>query len=377
VKSLYGLTTAPRLWFQHLFDALLSLGFIQCFFEPCMLIRRNLMIIIYVDDAGISAKHECDIDHLIEDLTGLGFELKKEGSFVEFLGIKFTRHTDGSVELTQKELTEKILRATNMMDCNPNRTPAREQGLGDDPDGAPMAESWSYPSIVGMMIYLSTNTRPDIAFAVSQVARFNRQPKQSHATALKMIIRYLKGTVDKGIIMHPSKALSLAMYVDADFAGLYGVESPRSPISARSRTGFVLFLADCPLYWKSFLQSKTAHSTLEAEYCALSSSLRTMLPLRSLLLEILNRLELPNDWSASVHAKVFEDNQGALLLAVNHRLTNRTKYFHIDWHFFWDYQRLDYFSCHPVDTKLQCGNYLTKGLPCVPFEAERYLSQRF
>jgi hypothetical protein len=48
-----------------------------------------------------------------------------------------------------------------------------------DPDGELMTEEWSYPSIVGMLLYLSTNTRPDIAFAVSQVARFSYSPQNS------------------------------------------------------------------------------------------------------------------------------------------------------------------------------------------------------
>jgi hypothetical protein len=52
-----------------------------------------------------------------------------------------------------------------------------------------------------MLIYLTTNTRPDIGYAVSQVARYNKDPKQTHATAVKMIIRYLKRTRDKGMIV--------------------------------------------------------------------------------------------------------------------------------------------------------------------------------
>jgi hypothetical protein len=51
-----------------------------------------------------------------------------------------------------------------------------------------MEEDWSYPSIIRMLLYHSTNTRPNIAFAISQMARFNHNPKKSHATAIKMII---------------------------------------------------------------------------------------------------------------------------------------------------------------------------------------------
>jgi hypothetical protein len=48
-----------------------------------------------------------------------------------------------------------------------------------------------------MLLYLATNTRPDIAFAVSQVARFSNDPKACHATAVKTIVRYLQKTRER------------------------------------------------------------------------------------------------------------------------------------------------------------------------------------
>jgi hypothetical protein len=59
---------------------------------------------------------------------------------------------------------------------------------------------WHYASIVGMFLYLAINTRPDIRFAESQVARFYNDPKKSHASAVQMILRYLKRTADKGLV---------------------------------------------------------------------------------------------------------------------------------------------------------------------------------
>jgi hypothetical protein len=89
-----------------------------------------------------------------------------------------------------------------MSDCNPNLTPVTQLTLGIDPDGKPYNKTWSYPSIVGMLLNLSTNTpRPDITYAVSQVARFNHSPTKSHASAIKTIVRYLLRTSDKGTIV--------------------------------------------------------------------------------------------------------------------------------------------------------------------------------
>jgi hypothetical protein len=80
-----------------------------------------------------------------------------------------------------------------------------------------MVEEWSYPSIVGMLVYLSINTRPHICFAVSQVARFDHSTKESHATAFKMIVRYLHRTSDKGRIVRPTGTLQIDCFALADF----------------------------------------------------------------------------------------------------------------------------------------------------------------
>ena len=158
------------------------------------------MIVCYVDDAGIAAIHVELIDELITQLVNLGFKLTREGSFAEFLGIKFTQDPKRkAITLTQKGLIKKIVEATNMLKCSPNWLPASPTGLGSDPNGLPMRETWSYASMFGMLLYLTTNTCPDIAFAVSQVARFNHAPKQSHAAAVKMIVQYWARTADCGM----------------------------------------------------------------------------------------------------------------------------------------------------------------------------------
>jgi hypothetical protein len=69
-----------------------------------------------------------------------------------------------------------------------------------------------------MMHYLN-HTRPDCVFAVHQCARYTFEPKKSHEAAVKRIVRYLKGNMDKGIILDPSNDLTLDCYPDADFAG--------------------------------------------------------------------------------------------------------------------------------------------------------------
>jgi hypothetical protein len=137
----------------------------------------------------------------------------------------------------------------------------------------------------------------------------------TYASAIKTIVRHLYGTADKGIIVTPTGDLSLDCYVDADFAGLHGCDFDHSDTSAKSRTGYIITLRGCPILWKSQLQTEISLSTLESENSALSASMRTLLPLCDLLGEICKELTLPPHFKSTICCRVFDNNNGALLLA--------------------------------------------------------------
>ena len=122
-----------------------------------------------------------------------GYDLDTEGDISAFLGIQIDKVQD-SFFLTQTGLISKIIKYAQMGDCNFDRTPAPTSALGSNVDGElwiDPKEGFEYASVVGMLLYLANNTRPDIAFAVHQCARFTHAPRLSHAKALKRIIRYL------------------------------------------------------------------------------------------------------------------------------------------------------------------------------------------
>jgi hypothetical protein len=150
--------------------------------------------------------------------------------------------------MTQTGLIKKIITTTKMENCNPNWVPATKEALGIDPEGEPMEEDWSYPSVVGMLLYLSTNTRPDIPFAASQVARFNHNPKKSHATAIKMIVQYLVHTSDKGTIAKPTGSLLIDCMLTPTLRHcLAGTPMPADPAPSRTLDMSSL-LAECLLF---------------------------------------------------------------------------------------------------------------------------------
>ena len=359
-----------------------ELGFKQSAFDPCMFYRHNMLAILYVDDVGLAFPTEDVLDEFLNELQDLGFEFTREGTFSEFLGIQFDFDTIArSVTMTQSGLIDKILSTAGMSECKPNKLPTSQLPLGNDENGEMMVERWSY----SMLLYLSTHTRPDVSFAVSQVARFTHKPKKSHANEMKHLLRYLKGTRTHGITFQlpdePLKSMTSLLiedYVDSDFAGLYRVECPQSMISAKSRTGYIIFLCGCPLIWKSQLQTGVALSTQEAEYTALSQSVRALIPIRHLVEEALKHLDLgPRLKIPQVICVAFEDNNGALSLATNHRLTSRTKYYHVNSHWFWGHVKDGKLHVKGISSNQQNADYLTKPLPFEPFGNNRQRVQGF
>ncbi|KAL7548695.1 hypothetical protein ACHAWF_014726, partial [Thalassiosira exigua] len=191
--------------------------------------------------------------------------LRREGMAEGYLGVNIERK-NGHTTLTQPGLTKKVIEALGL--CSKNSTavstPAEKTPLPRDVGGVPHDGPVNYASVVGMLLYITGHSRPDCVFAVHQCARYTFKPKRSHVVALKRLGRYLKGTVDKGLILNPSADLRIDCYPDADFAGPWGHEDSQDPHCARSRTGYVITLAGCPILWRSSLQTEIALSKMEA-----------------------------------------------------------------------------------------------------------------
>jgi hypothetical protein len=307
-------------------------------------------------------KYQGNIDAAIGSFKSNGYTLTEEEDVFAFLGVEVKKDVDsGKVTLIQKGLIQKLIKYCEMEDCNYKSTPAGSVPLSHDIHGEPFDENWGYANAVGMAMYLASNSRPDIQFAVHQCARFTHCPKKSHAMGMKRICRYLAGTMDKGLMYMPDKGMKLDCYVDADFAGLWGAEDSQSPLSVKSRTGYMLTLGNCPLVWVSKLQSLIALSTLESEYIALSQSMREVLPMRELLSEIGAKQNLDFAKPCITHSTIFEDNNGALTLASSPRITPRTKHIAVKYHFFRSRVGKG-IELAKIDTKEQVADMFTKGL---------------
>ncbi len=108
-------------------------------------------------------------------------------------------------------------------------------------------------------------------------------PKHSHELALKRIGRYLKNTSSHGLVINPTRELTIDAYPDSDFAGMYGHEKPTDSACAKSRSGFVIVCTGVPVLWQSKLQTQTALSTMEAEVIALGACMRELITIMDMV----------------------------------------------------------------------------------------------
>ena len=249
-------------------------------------------------------------------------------------------------------------------------TPAEAEPLTRVKDGEPCQGSFSYASVVGMMLYLAGHTRPDIAYAVNCCAPYIFAPKLVHEVALKRIGRYLKATRDKGLILNPSGTLKIDAYPDADFDGLYGYLKITDPACVKSRTGFLITASDCPMVWVSKLQTKTALSAMEVEIVALAHCCWELFSVCDIVKEVGDIVGLVTDDLSSMHVSVHEDNAGALVLAetIPPEFTPRSKYYAIKTVWFREEIQKRGIKLIKIDSVEQLGDIFTKGLPGAIFE---------
>jgi hypothetical protein len=153
-----------------------------------------------------------------------------------------------------------------------------------------------YREAIGCLNYIAVISRPDITFAVNKCDKYCENPSPSHWSAVKRILRYLKGTLDVGISYGLSKDNELIGFCDSDFAG--------DVDTRKSTTGFVFMLNGGPIAWSSTTQSTTALASTEAEYMALTDAMKEVLWLRWLL----TFLGIEQETPTLVHV----DNQGAI-----------------------------------------------------------------
>jgi hypothetical protein len=182
--------------------------------------------------------------------------MKDLGPLHHFLGVSVQYQADG-LFLTQRQFALDILERAGMVDYKPVLTPVDMQAKVSVESGPPVADPTHFRSLVEALQYL-TFTRPDIAYTVQQICLHMHDPQEPHLAAMKRTLRYLRGTLDYGLLLRRSASSELTVYTDADWAGC--------PDTRRSTSGYAVFLGTNLVSRSSKRQNVVSRSSAEAEY---------------------------------------------------------------------------------------------------------------
>lgn len=349
VKSLYGLKQASRAWFECFTSHLLSLGFVASHSDTSLFVRNfgdNLTyLLLYVDDIIVTGNQPSYIQQLITQLRSR-FDMADLGPLRYFLGLEITRSSLG-INVCQTKYVRDLLTRYGMSGVKPCNTPIILRSDVSVGDPCCLEDSQSFRAIVGSLHYL-TFTRPDIAFSISKLSQAMHSPCSSHLIAAKCVLRYLAGSMDKGMLFRASQSrpFQLSAFSDSDWAG--------DQVDRRSTTGFVVFLGHNPISWVAKKQTTVSRSSTEAKYRALAFTATELFWIQQLLSDL--HIFGPSP------PLLFCDNKSAIQLAKNPVFHGRTKHIEIDFHFIRECVVSKDISLHFVATEGQLVDILTKSL---------------
>ena len=325
LKALYGLRQSGRRWYQVLRKVLTDIGLTRSEHDHAVFFRRekgtlNTILLAHVDDFTITAISPALIKATKDGLRK-HLEIHDMGEIHWMLGLEIKRNRElHTLSISQRSYIDSIVTRYGFEDAKPlsipivaNSTLSRNDCPTTTTDIGKMAGR-PYREAVGSLMYAAVGTRPDISFAVGQVARFCDNPGSAHWEAVKRIFCYLKGTRDHWLV-YGEKEHSISGYTDAD--GMSNED--RHAIS-----GYAFLIDGGAVSWSSKRQSIVTLSTAEAEYVAATHAAKEAVWLREFISEIYK----PQD-----PMTLYSDSQSAIALARNEQFHARTKHIDIRFHF--------------------------------------------
>nr|GEX21404.1 ribonuclease H-like domain-containing protein [Tanacetum cinerariifolium] len=198
-RSLYGVKQGPRAWFQRFASFVTQIGFQHSKTDTSLFVFHHgsdiAYLLLYVDNIILTASSTALLQRIIA-LLHSEFAMTDLGSLNYFLGISAQRSSSGTF-LSQSKFAKEIIERAHMQNCNPCKTPFDTKSkLGSD--GDPVSDPTLYRSLAGALQYL-TFTRLDLSYVVQQVFLYMHDPHDPYFTALKRILRYVRGTLDYGL----------------------------------------------------------------------------------------------------------------------------------------------------------------------------------
>lgn len=316
-RSLYGLKQGARVWNETIRGILEAMHFKQSSADPCLFTKRTpvgwIYILIYVDDIIVACTSEEEIARVERSLKE-NLTLSSLGDVSCFLGIRIRKDVNGFYSMDQQGYILRIANRFNLDRARGSKIPL-DTGYYRIREGSKaMPDNKQYQCLIGALLYLAVNTRPDVAASVAILSRRVSAPTEADWVELKRVVRYLVKTnyYELKLTSKREEPLKLIGYSDADWSA--------DTDDRKSNSGFLFKLGQATIGWVSRKQTCVSLSTMEAEYIALSEACREVLWLRKLLQDFNERQDGPTT--------VLEDNISCIDFVAIDRSSRRSK--HID-----------------------------------------------
>ena len=396
--ALQGHPESPRLWAKHI-DTIIQkyIGLKPTTHEPCLYHGEykgfEILFLRQVDDFAVASKNVQICHDIINDISDhLSEKMKILGVIDRYNGVQVDQTTD-YIKIHNTEYISKILQRHNWLQDKDRETPnittpmrsdskyitQLETSSGpdtqDEKDALQQSMNFSYRQALGEILYAMVTCRPDISFSVIKLSQYANNPAEIHYQALKNVFRYLRTTIDHGLYFWRTSPLLdfdlpnseyprqyhyensqpdevnkpqniLYGYMDSDWAG--------DVSHRRSVSGIAILLAGAVVSYKSKLQPTVALSSTEAEFAAASEAGKIVLYLRTILEEI----NVPQEHATTL----YEDNDGALLMANAGQPTRRTRHIDIRYFALLDWVERDLLALEEIHSPENCSDPLTKAV---------------
>jgi hypothetical protein len=234
-----------------------------------------------------------------------------------YLGIDISKNENGYFMMSQSAYIDKVVESAGLCDAKTSKFPI-DPGYYKIENSKPLESNDEYRRLIGMLLYLSTHSRPDITASVSILSQKVSNPSDVDMTEVKRIIKYLKGTKDlKLVLCNDLSDQNLIAYSDANWA--------EDKVTRKSNSGYMCCINGGPISWCCRRQNLVALSSTEAEYIALSETCKEVLWIKSLIKFF--------DIITTEPICVFTDSQSCMKMINNDKFSNRTKHIETKYHF--------------------------------------------
>ena len=331
VRSMYGNVDAALRWMKAFIEVCTNdqLKCKQSAVDPCLLFKHDdegnliLLIAVYVDDVLIAGRKE-DIKMFKEEFKKT-YKITDLGNLKRHLGIWFewieTDDGERAVKMHMDDMATKIVKEYEKLtggSVKEWKTPGFPSvKLSKPEDESEIINEKEYRSMVGKVMYYVNKVCPVCLSITRELAKYFACPTKLHWKALSRLIGYIKGSIGRGRLLKKPKELRIVAFTDSDYA---------NGEDRKSITGGVTTIGGTPTNAMSKAQSVVSLSSTEAEYIALSSVAQ----------EVVFQSQMLDELLGDGHIKpsiIFEDNIGAIYLAKNSQVSQRTKHIDVRHHF--------------------------------------------